>query len=704
MKLATAQNAKRNISFGLAYKLFQVLSQFLIRTCLIYTLGAAYLGIEGLFASILKVLTMAELGFGGAVIYSMYRPLAEDDTATVCALLALFKKLYRAVGLIILFLGLCLLPFLPRLIRGSVPDGLNLTVLYLIYLANTTLTYLAVAYKSSILTALHRNDLLDKAMMISQGILLVLQVAILFLWKNYYLFLIVCPFCTLLNNGIVYYLCEKHFPQYRPAGKVSRELKKDIVTRMFGIFISRLSTSTRNSFDSIFTAAFLGLVLTAVYNNYLYIVFAVSSLMRILTDSIRAGIGNKVALYSLRRNYLDMEKMNFLFMTVSGWASACILCLMQPFMSLWVGPELVLPLGTAVLFVLYFYLLRIGDVRTIYVNATGIWWEMRYRAILEAACNIVLNYFLGKAYGLPGILLATIISLTAFNILYGSPFLFRLYFRDQKVSDYFRQHAVYFLAAALCCGLTAFLCFCLTGKSELDGPKGLLLGQLAVRAAVCCLFPPLFYWLVFRNSRLYILAVPWILDQIPALKRVFLHVRETLCRTGKHRDLARIRLSDAERDAAVPLLKQWDRRWGRLPYFRSTVGTSGSLPVCLSAAVTALTGWDGCTPAEAASFHEKNAGEKEAGRFIAEYAGRYGVSVENGEGMPASVPEQGAVWICALGPGRISDDAGHYVLLSDWNRETAGLYDPLSAAGAAERIPVSELREQLIRYWELFQR
>ncbi len=701
MKLATSENAKRNISFGLAYKLFQVLSQFVIRTCLIYTLGAAYLGIEGLFASILKVLCMAELGFGGAVIYSMYRPLAEDDTAAVCALLALFKKLYRAVGLIILFLGLCLLPFLPRLIKGSVPDGLNLTVLYLIYLANTTLTYLAVAYKSSILTALQRNDLLDKAMMISQGILLVLQVSILFLWKNYYLFLIVCPFCTILNNGIVYYLCEKHFPQYRPAGKVSREMKKDIVTRMFGIFISRLSTATRTSFDSIFTSAFLGLVLTAVYNNYLYIVFAVSSLMRILTDSIKAGIGNKVALYSLRRNYLDMEKMNFLFMTVSGWASACILCLIQPFMSVWVGTKLVLPLGTALLFVLYFYLLRIGDIRTIYVNAIGIWWEMRYRAILEAVCNIVLNYFLGKAYGLPGILLATIISLTLFNILYGSPFLFRLYFREQKVSDYFRQHAVYFLAALLCCGLTALLCIGLTGKSALDGPRGLLIGQLALRAAVCGLFPPFFYWVVFRNSRLYILAVPWILDQIPFLKRLFLRARKILCRPGKDWEHARIRLTDAERDGSVPLLKQWDRRWGRIPYFRSTIGASGSLPVCLSAAVTALTGRDGCSPADAAAFHEKQAGRKEDGRFIADYAGKYGLSAEKGEGMPESVPERGAVWICALGPGRMTEDAGHYVLLTDWDGDTAGLYDPLSAAGVAERIPLPELREQVLRRWEL---
>lgn len=708
MKLATTKNAKRNISYGLAYKLFQVLSQFLLRSCLIYILGPAYLGIDGLFASVLKVLSMAELGVGGAIIFSMYKPIADDDTETVCALMALFRRLYRIIGLVVLALGLSLLPFLPRLIKGSVPDGLNLTALYLLYLVNTVLSYMVVTYKESVLWALQRDDLVNKALLISQGTLLAFQIAILFLWKNYYLFLLVNPICTLLYKGVVYALCEKFFPQFQPHGQIAPELKRNIVIRTSGIFISHLSTTTRTSFDSVFTAAFLGLVMTAVYNNYLYIILAVTGLMRILTESVRAGIGNSVALNSLRRNYHDMEKMNFLFMSLSGWASACILCLVQPFMCLWVGARLVLPVGSALLFVLYFYLLRIGDIRSLYVNATGIWWELRYRAILESASNILLNYFLGKRMGLPGILLATIISLVLFNILYGSPFLFRLYFKEQRVTDYFGQQAVYLVAAAACCAVTAGACIFLTGPCVLEGTKAALVVQLVLRTCICCVIPPLCYWLFFHRSRMYILSLPWLLDRMPLLKRGLGKTEAVFRRMARVKAApGRTSLTEAEAAAPLPLLKQWDSRWGTRPYGGSSIGISGSLPVCLSIAVMSLQGKRSCTPDAVAAFREtcrEAAGDEEAA-FIKSFVRQHSLHAEWTERLSAEQARSslgaGDVLICLLDAGKLVDDAGHFVLMTDLDQETAAVHDPLSAARTIERVSFPALQEQALGWWLL---
>ena len=132
MKFNRTKNASRNIAAGLAQRLYQILVPFLMRTAMIYLLGVEYLGLDGLFTSILSVLNLAELGVGSAMVYSMYKPVAEDDTVTICALMRLYKIYYRIIGLVVLAGGLIICPFVPKLISGSVPAGINVYVLFLL--------------------------------------------------------------------------------------------------------------------------------------------------------------------------------------------------------------------------------------------------------------------------------------------------------------------------------------------------------------------------------------------------------------------------------------------------------------------------------------------------------------------------------------------------------------------------------------------
>ena len=135
MKVERTKNAARNIRAGFILKLYQVLMPFVMRTVLLYTLGVEYLGLGSLFASIIRVLNLAELGVGSAMVYSMYRPIAEDNGDEICALMRLYRVYYRLIGLIVLALGLVLMPFVPRLIKGSVPADVSVYVLYLLNLA-----------------------------------------------------------------------------------------------------------------------------------------------------------------------------------------------------------------------------------------------------------------------------------------------------------------------------------------------------------------------------------------------------------------------------------------------------------------------------------------------------------------------------------------------------------------------------------------
>ena len=153
---------------------------------MIYTLGMAYTGLNSLFTSVLSVLNLAELGVGSAMVFSMYKPIAEDDTKKLCALMRLYKIYYRVIGLVIMVLGLLITPAIPYLIKSDVPPDINIYVLYLMNLFMTVLSYWLFAYKNCLLFAHQRNDIGDKIGYVINTVKYVAQILVLVLFKNYY--------------------------------------------------------------------------------------------------------------------------------------------------------------------------------------------------------------------------------------------------------------------------------------------------------------------------------------------------------------------------------------------------------------------------------------------------------------------------------------------------------------------------------------
>ena len=120
--LDKTRNAKRGITSGIINKLITLLLPFVVRTIFIRVIGIEYAGLNSLFISILQILNLAELGFSNAVVYCMYKPIAEKDIDAICSLLAFFKRIYKIVGLTILTIGILAMPFLQVLINGEPPN------------------------------------------------------------------------------------------------------------------------------------------------------------------------------------------------------------------------------------------------------------------------------------------------------------------------------------------------------------------------------------------------------------------------------------------------------------------------------------------------------------------------------------------------------------------------------------------------------
>ena len=117
--MSRTKNSFLNVMTSIGGQLLTNILRWICRIAFIHTLGKDYLGISSLYANILTILSLSELGLGSAITYSLYKPLSENDTETVRSLMAFFKKAYRWIGIAVLGLGLCLMPFLPYLMTGS---------------------------------------------------------------------------------------------------------------------------------------------------------------------------------------------------------------------------------------------------------------------------------------------------------------------------------------------------------------------------------------------------------------------------------------------------------------------------------------------------------------------------------------------------------------------------------------------------------
>ena len=488
---------------------------FIVRTLLIYRWGAEYLGMNGLFTSILGVLSLMEMGFGTAVVYSLYKPAAVNDTDTICAYLSCFRRIYRCVGLAVLAVGLVLIPFIGNLVKDpELPGGLNLNYTYLIFLSDSVISYLLYGYMTAIPTAYQRRDILSRIDMFAAVLKCAVQSMILLSAGNFYFYLLSMPVITVIRNLATALVVTKLYPGITCRGGLDAEQKRDLYRKVYGILINKLTNVSRNSIDSLCISTFIGLAVTGMYNNYYFVMSGVVALSAVIYRSMMPSVGNSIALESVSKNYNDMRLFDFIYMAAAGWAVSCMLCLYQPFVAAWAGKGMMLDTPVVLGLCVYFYILKTGDIRWVYHEGTGLWWECRHIMIGEAAANVVLNIMLCRIWGVAGIVLATVLSVFVTNCLLCPAMLFRLYFRNGRLREYWLDHSCYSLTALLTAFCSRLICSSLLPESmAMSGRPAGCITCLAGRLIICSLTAAAVFWGIWHKSKRYIEAVRWLLPE-----------------------------------------------------------------------------------------------------------------------------------------------------------------------------------------------
>lgn len=492
MKLERTKNATRNIVFGIALKLYQILIPFVMRTVMIYFLGKRYLGLNSLFTSILQVLNLAELGVGSAMVYSMYKPIAEDDYDTICALMKLYRRYYRLIGLVVGAAGLILLPFLPYLVKtDTVPEGVSLQVLYLLNLGATVLSYWLFAYKNSLLSAHQRTDIKSKITISTDTALYLLQFLVLVFLRNYYIYLIVRLVVQVVTNLVTAYIVDRNYPDLKPKGNLDKEFVDKINHRVRDLFTSKLGGVVLNSADTVVISAFLGLEILAIYQNYFFIMSSITGMIAVVFTACTAGIGNSLIVETKEKNFNDFRTFNFIIVWIAGFCGCCMLCLFQPFMSIWVGAENRLAMSAVVCFCIYFFIYEVNMQFNNYKDAAGIWHEDRWRPLVTALTNLAMNLIFVQFWGIYGVLLSTVIA----TVFIGMPWLlhnlFTVIFPTTYLKPFLKKMAVYVLVVAGSWILTYRVCMLVELSDFLN---------LMIRGLICCIIPNGIYFVFARRT------------------------------------------------------------------------------------------------------------------------------------------------------------------------------------------------------------
>lgn len=480
----------KNLVVALIGQVFGLIISFVARIIFLKILNSDYLGINGLFTNILTMLTLVELGIGPAMVFSLYKPLAEEDKEKIKSLMNLYKKIYRTVGIIILILGFVTLPLYPLFISEA-PNIENLNLIYLLFISNTAISYF-YSYKRSLIICDQKRYI---ATIYRYGfffLLNIVQILILLIMKNYILYLVLQVLFTWLENLFISRKADKMFPYLKEKNiaKLEKEEIDKIKKNSTAMVAHKVGGIVVNSTDNMIIAKLVSLTIVGIYSNYLLIIQALETIILQIFNSIIASIGQIGAKDEKEKLKDIFNKTFFLNFWIFGFCSICLIILFNDFITLWIGDKYIFTNYIVITIVIMFYLKGIRRTVLTFRDALGLFYKDRYKPIFESIINLVVSIILAMQFGVIGVFLGTIIS-TLTTSLWVEPLILYKYGFNEKVRKYFIRLTQY-TSIGIISYLATYLITSFITK--------LTIITFGIKLLICAIVPNLIFLLVFYRT------------------------------------------------------------------------------------------------------------------------------------------------------------------------------------------------------------
>lgn len=491
-----------------------VLLGIIARRFFVLILGDEYQGLNGLYTNVISMLNVVELGVGSAIIYSLYKPVNDNDIDSIRSLMAFYRKSYHLIGYTVTAIGLIIIPILPY-ITGEVTVDINATVVYLFFLGDAVCSYF-LSYKRSILYARQENYIVQIIHIVCLIAARTTQTLILYITKNYYLYLVIMVALRVVENLLISSYVNRHYPMFDDKGAkpLEESVRSDIFTKIKGLFFHQIGSFVINGTDNLVITKFLGLVTAGLYSNYALIIDAVRNLAKQVIEAVTPSVGNLLVTESRERQFDVFRKMRFVNFWMAAFCGTCLYVLMEPWIIIWIGKERLLANSVMLILAFNFFQKTMRNVYISFKNAAGIFHEDRIVPIIESILNLSSSIILVKLIGLPGVFLGTALSGLVLWCYSYPKYIYRNLF-GKSYRDYAKETIGYI---AVFLGIL-FVTYYVAGLYT----SGNTLMVLVVRLLVCLIIPNVIIIVLFHSNENFLYCVnlgkKLILKVVKLLKR-----------------------------------------------------------------------------------------------------------------------------------------------------------------------------------------
>ena len=455
MKSERKKSSFKNMITAVSSNVLTIIVGLVAQAVFIKILGSEYLGLNGLFSNVISMLGIVELGMGSAIIYNMYKPIAEENHEKIKSLMQFYKKSYRIITLIISIIGIMIIPFIKYIVDiESVTVDINVYLVYILFLLETICSYI-LSYKRSMLYADQKEYITNIIHMGYTILVNTMQLTFLYFTHDYYLYLIIKVMMRLVENIVISSYVNRRYSYLldNNVTKLDSKTEKDIFQKIKALFFHKIGTFIVSGTDNIIISKYLGLVTVGLYSNYYMIINAVQTVINHIIQATRASVGNLLVTESKTKQFDIFNKIRFVNFWISCFSSICIFVIMDSFITIWIGYKFVLPTKVLLVLVINFFIVSSRSTYGAFKEAAGIFYEDRFVPIIESLLNIVLSIIFVKKFGLMGVFMGTIASgLVLWCYSYPKYVYNKLFGR--KISDYIKETIYYFIIFILIAGFT----------------------------------------------------------------------------------------------------------------------------------------------------------------------------------------------------------------------------------------------------------
>lgn len=362
----------------------------------------------------------------------------------------------------------------------------------MLYVLSSAVTYF-FGFKQTIISADQKQYIITKYNYIFNVLTKSLQMIILIFTRNFMLYLISQILLSFIQNIMLYIKADNIYPFIKSHNneKLDEENKNIIIRNIKAMFIHKMGSTIVYCTDNLLISKFVGIVTVGLYSNYTLIIGVLTSVYNIIFNSVTASIGNLCAISDNENKYNYFKIFNLIYFWIYGFSSICLYFLFNPFISIWLGEDYILGQNIVTIIVINFYIVGMRGPALSFKNAIGLFWNDRYKAILESILNLVISIYLGRKIGIFGILVGTTISMSL-TCTWIEPYVVFKHGFKISCKSYFID---YFKNILLCIflGLVVGILINILNFSGLFG--------FIVKMFICALIPNIIFLLFFKRKQ-----------------------------------------------------------------------------------------------------------------------------------------------------------------------------------------------------------